>query len=147
MLIRYFTGNKKDDKGNKGFKGSNTKFDCVMNFVLNIVSAVAIIQVGLPLAVTLTLAYSMKSMMADHDMVRKLSSCETMGSATIIYTDKTGTLTLNEMKVKKFWLGKEVVKDDTTVGLAGNILKLLPEVVSLNTTRTDVEQIALSFLE
>ena len=51
------------------------------------------------------------------------------------------------MKVTKFWLGKEVVKDNTTAGFAGNILKLLQEVVSLNTTRTDVEQIALSFLE
>ena len=57
MLIRYFTGNKKDDKGNKGFKGINTKFDYVMNLVLNIVSAIAIIQVSLLLAVTLTLAY------------------------------------------------------------------------------------------
>ena len=86
-------------------------------------------------------------MMADHAMVRKLSSCETMGSTTIIYTDKTGTLTLNEMKVTKFWLGKEVVKDNTTAGLAGNILKLLQEVVSLNTTCTDVKQIAHSFLK
>ena len=86
-------------------------------------------------------------MMADHAMVRKLSSCETMGSTTIIYTDKTGTLTLNEMKVTKFWLGKEVVKDNTTAGLAGNILKLLQEVVSLNTTRTDVKQMAHSFLK
>ena len=53
MLIWYFTGNTKDDKGNKGFKGSNTKFDYVLNFVLNIVSAAAIIQESLPLAVTL----------------------------------------------------------------------------------------------
>ena len=51
------------------------------------------------------------------------------------------------MKVTKFWLGKEVVKDNTTAGFAGNILKLLQEVVSLNTTRTDVKQIAHSFLK
>ncbi|XP_075673062.1 putative calcium-transporting ATPase 13, plasma membrane-type [Castanea sativa] len=141
MLIRYFTGNTRDDKGNKEFNGSKTKFDDVMNAVVSIVSAAVTIIVvaipeGLPLAVTLTLAYSMKCMMADHAMVRKLSSCETMGSATIICTDKTGTLTLNEMKVTEFWLGKEAVKDDTFAGLAGNILELLHQAVSLNTTAT-----------
>ncbi|XP_030942683.1 putative calcium-transporting ATPase 13, plasma membrane-type [Quercus lobata] len=141
MLIRYFTGNTRDDKGNKEFNGSKTKFDDVMNVVVSIVSAAVTIIVvaipeGLPLAVTLTLAYSMKCMMADHAMVRKLSSCETMGSATIICTDKTGTLTLNEMKVTEFWFGKEAVKDDTFAGLAGNILKLLHQAVSLNTTAT-----------
>uniref|UniRef100_A0A7N2MY40 Calcium-transporting ATPase n=1 Tax=Quercus lobata TaxID=97700 RepID=A0A7N2MY40_QUELO len=123
MLIRYFTGNTRDDKGNKEFNGSKTKFDDVMNVVVSIVSAAVTIIVvaipeGLPLAVTLTLAYSMKCMMADHAMVRKLSSCETMGSATIICTDKTGTLTLNEMKVTEFWLGKEAMKDDSSAGLA-----------------------------
>jgi Ca2+-transporting ATPase len=141
MLIRYFTGNTRDDNGNREFNGSKTKFDDVMNVVVSIVSAAVTIIVvaipeGLPLAVTLTLAYSMKCMMADHAMVRKLSSCETMGSATIICTDKTGTLTLNEMKVTEFWLGKEAVKDDTSSHLAGNILKLLHQTVGLNTTGT-----------
>ncbi|KAM3694966.1 hypothetical protein ACJW31_07G094900 [Castanea mollissima] len=141
MLIRYFTGNTRDDKGNKEFNGSKTKFDDVMNVVVSIVSAAVTIIVvaipeGLPLAVTLTLAYSMKCMMANHAMVQKISSCETMGSATIICTDKTGTLTLNEMKVTEFWLGKEAVKDDTFAGLAGNILELLHQAVSLNTTAT-----------
>jgi magnesium-transporting ATPase (P-type) len=55
---------------------------------------VVAIPEGLPLAVTLTLAYSMKRMMADQAMMRKLSARETMGSATVICTDKTGTLTL-----------------------------------------------------
>nr|POF27276.1 calcium-transporting atpase 12, plasma membrane-type [Quercus suber] len=141
MLIRYFTGNTRDVKGNKEFNGSKTKFDDVMNAVVSIVSAAVTIIVvaipeGLPLAVTLTLAYSMKCMMADHAMVRKLSSCETMGSATTICTDKTGTLTLNEMKVTKFWLGKEAVEDHNYPNLIGNILKLLQQAVGLNTTGT-----------
>jgi Ca2+-transporting ATPase len=68
-----------------------------MNAIIGIiVDAVTIVVVaipeGLPLAVTLTLVYSMKKMMADQAMVRKLSACETMGSATIICTDKTGTI-------------------------------------------------------
>ncbi|KAL0388532.1 UNVERIFIED_CONTAM: putative calcium-transporting ATPase 13, plasma membrane-type [Sesamum radiatum] len=112
LLVRYFTGNTKDENGNKEFNGSKTKVDDVINAVVGIIAAAVTIVVvaipeGLPLAVTLTLAYSMKRMMADQAMVRKLSACETMGSATTICTDKTGTLTLNQMKVTKFWQGKE----------------------------------------
>nr|KJB44882.1 hypothetical protein B456_007G277600 [Gossypium raimondii] len=94
LLIRYFTGNTKDDQGNKEYIRGKTKFDSMMNSVVEIISAAITIVVvaipeGLPLAVTLTLAYSMKQMMADQAMVRKLSACETMGSATTICTDKT----------------------------------------------------------
>lgn len=141
LLIRYFTGNTEDGRGNRAFNGSKTKFGDVMNAVVKIVSAAVTIIVvaipeGLPLAVTLTLAFSMKRMMADHAMVRKLSACETMGSTTTICTDKTGTLTLNEMKVTEFWLGKEAVMDETSLDVQGNVLKLLQQAVGLNTTGT-----------
>jgi len=78
----------------------------------------------------------MKRMMADHAMVRKLSVWETMGSATTICTDKTGTLTLNEMEVTEFWLGKEAVKDESSLDMQGNVLKLLQQAVGLNTMGT-----------
>ena len=55
---------------------------------------------------TLTLAFYMERMMADQVTVRKLSTCKAMGSATTICNDKTSTLTLNQMKVTKFRLGK-----------------------------------------
>ena len=77
--------------------------DIVNAMVRIIATTVTIVVVaipkGLPLAVTLTLAYSMKRMMANQAMVRKLFAYETMGSATTICTDKTSTLTLNQMQV------------------------------------------------
>ena len=139
LLIRYFTGNTKDENGVREFNGSKTKFGDIMNAVVGIVSdAVTIVVVaipeGLPLAVTLTLAYSMKKMMVDQAMVRKLSACETMGSATTICTDKTGTLTLNKMKVTKFWLGLEPVLERAYSSVAPSVLQLIQEGVALNTT-------------
>ncbi|TKY62412.1 Calcium-transporting ATPase 12 [Spatholobus suberectus] len=76
----------------------------------------------------------MKRMMADHAMVRKLSACETMGSATVICTDKTGTLTLNQMRVTKFWLGLENVMENFANAMASNVLELFHQGVGLNTT-------------
>lgn len=56
---------------------------------------------GLPMAVTLSLAYSMRRMLKTGNLVRKLHACETMGATTVICTDKTGTLTQNRMQVAK----------------------------------------------
>ncbi|GKV50271.1 hypothetical protein SLEP1_g56983 [Rubroshorea leprosula] len=138
LLVRYFTGHTTDENGNIEFNGSSTKADDIINAVVGIVaSAVTIVVVaipeGLPLAVTLTLAYSMKKMMADQAMVRKLSACETMGSATTICTDKTGTLTLNQMKVTKFWQGKETM-DGASSSISPFVVNLIHQGVALNTT-------------
>ncbi|TKY60973.1 Calcium-transporting ATPase 12 [Spatholobus suberectus] len=136
-MIRYFTGSTRDEMGNREFVGRKTKFDDVMNAVVGIVAAAVTIVVvaipeGLPLAVTLTLAYSMKKMMRDNAMVRRISACETMGSATTICTDKTGTLTLNEMKVTEVWVGKKAIAEDGY--LAPSLDQLLKEGIGLNTT-------------
>lgn len=139
LLVRYFTGNTKDETGKIEFIRGKTKVDDVINSVVEIIAAAVTIIVvaipeGLPLAVTLTLAYSMNRMMADNAMVRKLSACETMGSATTICTDKTGTLTQNKMTVTKFWLGKELIEATDYTSIDPSILKLLHQAVSLNTT-------------
>lgn len=60
---------------------------------------------GLPMAVTLSLAYSMRSMLKTNNLVRKMHACETMGATTVICTDKTGTLTQNKMQVKECTFG------------------------------------------
>ncbi len=72
-------------------------------FLQTIMIAVTLIVVavpeGLPMAVTLSLAYSMRRMLKTNNLVRKMHACETMGAATVICTDKTGTLTENQMRI------------------------------------------------
>lgn len=66
---------------------------------LMIAVALIVVPEGLPMAVTLALAYSMKRMSKANNLVRKMHACETLGATTLILTDKTGTLTENKMKV------------------------------------------------
>ncbi|XP_019192560.1 PREDICTED: putative calcium-transporting ATPase 13, plasma membrane-type [Ipomoea nil] len=139
MMVRYFTGNTRDESGHKEFIGSKTEASDILNSVLFIIAAAVTIVVvaipeGLPLAVTLNLAVSMKRMMRDNAMVRKLSACETMGSATTICTDKTGTLTLNQMQVTEFWLGKEQIEKGKSFEIASDLIELIQEGVALNTS-------------
>ncbi|TNN46164.1 Plasma membrane calcium-transporting ATPase 3 [Liparis tanakae] len=68
-------------------------------FIIGVTVLVVAVPEGLPLAVTISLAYSVKKMMKDNNLVRHLDACETMGNATTICSDKTGTLTMNRMTV------------------------------------------------
>ena len=78
-------------------------FEFLGFFLQTIMIAVTLIVVsvpeGLPMAVTLSLAYSMRRMLKTNNLVRKMHACETMGAITVICTDKTGTLTQNQMNV------------------------------------------------
>lgn len=98
-------------------------------FVEYIIIGVAIIVVavpeGLPLAVMISLAFSIKSMLKDNNDVKRLASCEIMGGANNICSDKTGTLTLNMMKVTKIWSGKSVVIPQTMID-QGDMSKMTP---------------------
>merc|ERR1711990_1296752 len=76
-------------------------------FTLAVTIIVVAVPEGLPLAVTISLAYSMHKMMDDQNFVRVLRACETMGNATTICSDKTGTLTRNKMTVVAGTLGSD----------------------------------------
>ncbi|KAI4369666.1 hypothetical protein MLD38_018083 [Melastoma candidum] len=139
LLIRFFTGNTYDENGNQKFTSGVSTSDDIINGVVGIVAAAVTIVVvaipeGLPLAVTLTLAYSMKRMMKDQAMVRKLAACETMGSATTICTDKTGTLTMNQMMVTTFNLGNEsIAEGHNHSSISSYVLDLIRAGIALNT--------------
>ena len=68
-------------------------------FIIGVTIVVVAVPEGLPLAVTISLAYSTKQMLKDQNLIRHLAACETMGNATNICSDKTGTLTENRMTV------------------------------------------------
>ncbi|KAK3369766.1 hypothetical protein B0T24DRAFT_532317 [Lasiosphaeria ovina] len=76
-------------------------------FIVSITVVVIAVPEGLPLAVTLALAIAVTRMLKDNNLVRVLSACETMGNATTVCSDKTGTLTMNEMKVTAGMVGAD----------------------------------------
>lgn len=93
--------------------------DFVSFLLQTIMIAVTVVVVsvpeGLPMAVTLSLAYSMQRMLKTNNLVRKMHACETMGATTVICTDKTGTLTENQMRVHEtqfFGLDQQKLVDD-----------------------------------
>ncbi|XP_078399518.1 plasma membrane calcium-transporting ATPase 2 isoform X6 [Cetorhinus maximus] len=106
-------------------------------FIIGVTVLVVAVPEGLPLAVTISLAYSVKKMMKDNNLVRHLDACETMGNATAICSDKTGTLTTNRMTVVQAYVGdvhyKEVPDPDT---LPSKSLDMLVNAISLNSAYT-----------
>ena len=75
----------------------------LLNTVMIAITLIVVaVPEGLPMSVTLSLALSMRRMLATNNLVRKMHACETMGAATVICTDKTGTLTQNRMSVSEF---------------------------------------------
>lgn len=71
----------------------------LQSFMIAVTLVVVAVPEGLPMAVTLALAFSMRRMLKTNNLVRKMHACETMGAITVICTDKTGTLTQNQMQV------------------------------------------------
>ena len=95
----------------------------LLNTVMIAITVVVVaVPEGLPMSVTLSLAYSMRRMMATNNLVRKMHACETMGAATVICTDKTGTLTQNQMTIYETYFNPSADE------------KLIAESMALNST-------------
>ncbi|KAG0201269.1 hypothetical protein BGX28_005842 [Mortierella sp. GBA30] len=101
LIIRYFVGFK--------VNGTPPSAKIVQSLVNIVIAAVTVVVVavpeGLPLAVTLALAFATTRMLKDNNLVRVLAACETMGNATTVCSDKTGTLTQNKMTIVAGTLG------------------------------------------
>lgn len=105
--------------------------------IIGVTVLVVAVPEGLPLAVTLALAYSVKKMMKDNNLVRHLDACETMGNATAICSDKTGTLTTNRMTVvQSFVAGVHHKEQPRFEQLPQNMAQVLVDGISLNSAFT-----------
>ena len=90
-IIMYFVGNP--------FEWVDFVAYLLQTLMIAVTLVVVAVPEGLPMAVTLSLAYSMRRMLKTNNLVRKMHACETMGATTVICTDKTGTLTKNQMTI------------------------------------------------
>ncbi|XP_063792391.1 plasma membrane calcium-transporting ATPase 3 isoform X1 [Pseudophryne corroboree] len=106
-------------------------------FIIGVTVLVVAVPEGLPLAVTISLAYSVKKMMKDNNLVRHLDACETMGNATAICSDKTGTLTTNRMTVVQSYMGDVHYKErPDPSSLNSKTLDLLVNAIAINCAYT-----------
>ena len=120
--------------------------DCYLSYlstslgflIIGVTVLVVAIPEGLPLAVTISLAFSVKKMMKDNNLVRHLDSCETMGNATAICSDKTGTLTTNRMTVVQSFFCSKYYKDcsPNPNNLSENMKEVLMQGIAINTNYT-----------
>jgi len=127
-------------------------------FIIGVAIVVVAVPEGLPLAVMISLAYSVQRMLKDQNFVKRLTSCEIMGGANNICSDKTGTLTKNQMTWTQIWAGKDVkienADGDTTINtntLVANhdTMELIGQAVACNTvgTHTDAGATELAMIK
>eukprot|EP00703_Trepomonas_sp_PC1_P002587 JAP94019.1 Plasma membrane calcium-transporting ATPase [Trepomonas sp. PC1] len=132
LIIKFWVAGKQSDPTNY--------IEFVKYFMLAVIIIVVAVPEGLPLAVTISLAYSMKKMLTDQCLVRKLESCETMGSVSNICTDKTGTLTLNQMRVQQAVVGKSNFNNQNFTQINPSSQKMLNLISSVCSTAQLVEK-------
>uniref|UniRef100_A0A671QQM7 Calcium-transporting ATPase n=1 Tax=Sinocyclocheilus anshuiensis TaxID=1608454 RepID=A0A671QQM7_9TELE len=106
-------------------------------FIIGVTVLVVAVPEGLPLAVTISLAYSVKKMMKDNNLVRHLDACETMGNATAICSDKTGTLTTNRMTVVQSYINDQHFREIPDPSqIHHNTLEMIVNAISINCAYT-----------
>ena len=125
------------DKARKADNFTNDFWTRLLNDIMvGVTIFICAVPEGLPLAVTLSLSFSMKRMMKDNNFVRNLNACETMGGATTICSDKTGTLTQNKMTVVKFLNADG--EQDSDIQLSDVVMQQLADSISMNSTASRV---------
>ncbi len=125
MLVSYFISRIRD--GGWGWSDIGL---CFSYIVLGITVLVVAIPEGLPLAVTIAMAYSVMKMFKENNFVKSLMACETMGEVNNICTDKTGTLTQNKMTALELWINKtpyNLENRDVKEDKVGDFKKAVPE--------------------
>ena len=108
-------------------------------FMVSVTIIVVAVPEGLAMSVTLALAYSMRRMTASNNLVRRMHACETIGAATVICTDKTGTLTMNQMAthavhIPSLWEGEAPAEPSAKSWPHSPPASLLAEALSVNST-------------
>ncbi|KAG0236440.1 hypothetical protein BGW41_000412 [Actinomortierella wolfii] len=137
LIVKYFVQNALSDDP---LPPGSTIFSDMVRIVIQAITIVVVaVPEGLPMAVTLALAYATTQMLKDNNLVRVLSACETMGNATTVCTDKTGTLTQNKMTVVEGWLSSITFQSPEEAKtwkqeVKPEVLDLIVEGICLNST-------------
>nr|GMD67723.1 putative calcium-transporting ATPase 13, plasma membrane-type [Ipomoea batatas] len=136
LVIRYFLGSLHDNDGSIRFASRKTSLNKAWKSMIGLlVSPVAIASAAIPegllLAVAITIAYTTQRMADDNVLVRNLSACEVISSATVICTNKRGILKMNELKVSQCWIGSTYIGEDGVSSIAPEVLDLLHEGIAL----------------
>ena len=118
-IIMYFVSNGTDCFGSMEEVAPFIAY-VLQTLMIAVTLVVVAVPEGLPMAVTLSLAYSMRRMLKTNNLVRKMHACETMGATTVICTDKTGTLTQNLMSVDEMKVYGDTPKEVLDEGIAVN---------------------------
>ena len=118
-IIMYFVTNGTDCFGSMEQVAPFIAY-VLQTLMIAVTLVVVAVPEGLPMAVTLSLAYSMRRMLKTNNLVRKMHACETMGATTVICTDKTGTLTQNLMSVDEMKVYGDTPKEVINEGIAVN---------------------------
>ena len=118
-IVMYFVTNGTDCFGSMEQVAPFIAY-VLQTLMIAVTLVVVSVPEGLPMAVTLSLAYSMRRMLKTNNLVRKMHACETMGATTVICTDKTGTLTQNLMSVDEMKMYGDTPKEVLDEGIAVN---------------------------